>query len=304
MKTLIALTFITSLFTLSVHAGVDVPSYELNHIKSKDGVALVYESFGNEAGKPVVLVHAWSQSTLGWLPLLQNEPFLEKYHVISLNLRGHGGSNKPIQDDAYDNAQVWADDLDTLINQLDADDVTLVGWSYGTIAIADYVSKYGDKKLHAINFVAGLSGLNVPRISHYFGDAFNPVPVITEDALAESVNIASIVDIMVPASLDKETYAALIASNMQTSATARGAMLNRQIDHKLTYQNISVPVLFSHGAKDNAVKLIAAQEGLGFVKNGRLSVYEDANHGPHWFEPERFAQELDHLITTGNNAQY
>ena len=268
-------------------------------VTSADQTRIAVQEWGNPNGKAIVLSHAWSQHHLGWLPVLQDSSLLSKYHIVTYDLRGHGDSDKPNNKTAYNNGDVWADDLHAVITQRKLSDVTLVGWSYGTIVIADYIKKYGEKHVHAINMVAGLSGLNVSRIGHYFGNGFQPGPVMSKESSTQSAGILNIVDIMVPADMDKRLYALLVATNMVVPPYVRAAMLDRQIDHKATYKTIQAPVLFTHGGQDNAIKTIAAEEGSTFTQHSKVSIHKAANHGPHWFDSARFNRELDTLITQG-----
>lgn len=64
------------------------------YIELDDGVRMWYEIHGREEGKDILLYHGWGASTAFWseqLPLLVEMG----YHVISLDSRGHGKSDKP-----------------------------------------------------------------------------------------------------------------------------------------------------------------------------------------------------------------
>ncbi len=59
---------------------------------------------------------------------------------IAYDRRGHGRSGQPWQ--GYDN-DTLADDLSTLIDQLDLHEVTLIGHSMGTGEVLRYLSRHG-----------------------------------------------------------------------------------------------------------------------------------------------------------------
>ncbi|MGL6291728.1 MAG: alpha/beta fold hydrolase, partial [Silanimonas sp.] len=72
------------------------PLRRLNAI-SADGTRLAVQEWSprRDDGRPtIVLVHAWSQSHLGWRPLFERD-LLDTFHVVSFDLRGHGESDAP-----------------------------------------------------------------------------------------------------------------------------------------------------------------------------------------------------------------
>ena len=60
-------------------------------VTANDGVRLDYEEKGR--GKPLVLIHGWSCS--GAFFRRNVEALAEDFRVVNLDLRGHGGSEKP-----------------------------------------------------------------------------------------------------------------------------------------------------------------------------------------------------------------
>lgn len=94
------------------------------YIEVEDGVRMSYQDRGS--GKPIVFVHGWGGSGEVWD--YQVLDLADKYRVITVDLRGHGDSDKPWGDYSYD---TFCADLKTLMKKLNLKDVTLVGWSMG-----------------------------------------------------------------------------------------------------------------------------------------------------------------------------
>ncbi|SEB09240.1 alpha/beta fold hydrolase [Leifsonia sp. 21MFCrub1.1] len=93
-------------------------------IEVAPGVRMAYEDRG--AGDPIVFVHGWGGSGDVWdYQILDLAP---THRCITVDLRGHGASDKPWGDYNYD---MFVEDLHTLITDLDLTEVTLVGWSMG-----------------------------------------------------------------------------------------------------------------------------------------------------------------------------
>ncbi|MEK1940409.1 MAG: alpha/beta hydrolase, partial [Pseudomonas sp.] len=89
-----------------------------------DECQLHFEEYGS--GQPLILVHGLGSSTLDWE---YQVPQLSKhYRVISLDVRGHGRSDKPREKYSI---QGFAEDVVALIEHLKLPPVHLVGISMG-----------------------------------------------------------------------------------------------------------------------------------------------------------------------------
>lgn len=106
---------------------------------TRDGVKLAYEERGG--GSPTfVLVHGWTCDRSFFAP--QAEHFSKRHRVVSVDLRGHGESDKP--QGAYDIA-TYADDLASLIGELELGKVVAVGHSMGGITVLQLGAAYPDR---------------------------------------------------------------------------------------------------------------------------------------------------------------
>ena len=104
-------------------------------------VELYYETQGT--GKPVILIHGWPLSGRAWeaqLPALVEAG----YQVITYDRRGFGQSSKPWNGYDYD---TLAQDLKGLMDALDLQDATIVGFSMGGGEVARYLGKYGSERV-------------------------------------------------------------------------------------------------------------------------------------------------------------
>lgn len=95
-------------------------------IESRDGVPIVYESFG-EGETTVVFVHCWACNRDFWR--YQVEPVTEAgYRVVTIDLPGHGESGA--------GRETWSmeeivSDVETVVRTLDLERVVLVGHAMG-----------------------------------------------------------------------------------------------------------------------------------------------------------------------------
>jgi pimeloyl-ACP methyl ester carboxylesterase len=92
---------------------------------TRNGVRLAYDDRG--AAEPIVVfVHGWTCDRSFFAP--QVEHFARRHRVVSVDLRGHGESDKP--SGPY-SIGVYADDIAYLIDQLGLGKVVAVGHSSG-----------------------------------------------------------------------------------------------------------------------------------------------------------------------------
>jgi pimeloyl-ACP methyl ester carboxylesterase len=93
------------------------------------GITLAYEDRG--AGKPAfVFVHGWTCNRSFFAP--QAAHFARQHRVVSVDLRGHGESDKPQR---HYPITAYAEDIAYVIEQLGLGPVVAVGHSMGSLAV-------------------------------------------------------------------------------------------------------------------------------------------------------------------------
>ncbi|GAA0903421.1 alpha/beta fold hydrolase [Virgisporangium aurantiacum] len=108
-----------------------MPTFEV-----EPGVRIAYQDRGT--GRPIVFVHGWAGAGDAWD--LQVLDLADRYRCITVDLRGHGDSDKPWGRYDY---PMFCRDLRALMTGLDLSDVTLVGWSMGGHLGLKYVATIG-----------------------------------------------------------------------------------------------------------------------------------------------------------------
>jgi non-heme chloroperoxidase len=135
-------------------------------VTAPDGVTLAVQETGNPQGPAVVLIHGLLGSRLDWDAQL-NSVDLQRYRMITYDLRGHGLSAKPTQAQAYSDGRRWADDLATVIKSSHADHPVLVGWSLGGAVISNYLAAYGDRQIAGTMYVDGVIEFKADQIASH-----------------------------------------------------------------------------------------------------------------------------------------
>jgi non-heme chloroperoxidase len=124
-------------------------------------------------GRPVVFIHGWPLSSESWSEQVAALS-AAGYRVVRYDRRGFGRSDKPSGGFDYD---TLAEDLSKVLEALDLNDVTLVGFSMGGGEVARYVARHGESRVRSVVFAAAVT----PYLMK--GDD-NPDGPLTEDAAA------------------------------------------------------------------------------------------------------------------------
>jgi pimeloyl-ACP methyl ester carboxylesterase len=111
---------------------------------NSNGVKIWYAVQGN--GEPVVLIHGWlSSAALNWdLPGI-SALLAKDYQVITLDVRGHGRSDKPTKEEDYGPELV--EDIVRLLDHLKIEKAHIVGYSMGGIIAGNFIAKHPDRVL-------------------------------------------------------------------------------------------------------------------------------------------------------------
>jgi non-heme chloroperoxidase len=122
-------------------------------ITARDGAKIYYKDWGE--GPVVTFSHGWPLSSDAWdgqmLFLAQNG-----FRVVAHDRRGHGRSSQASSRNDMDG---YADDLATVIEELDLNEVTLVGHSTGGGEVARYIGRHGTKRVAAAVLIAAVPPL-------------------------------------------------------------------------------------------------------------------------------------------------
>ena len=132
------------------------PKFRPFTVQTPDGVMISAQEWGNPNGAEILFIHGFSQSHLSWSRQVTSE-LANNFRMITYDIRGHGESDKPLDQAYYKDHKRWAEELKTVIEGAKLKSPVLVGWSYGGRIIAEYLMEYGDKSIAGINFVAAFT---------------------------------------------------------------------------------------------------------------------------------------------------
>jgi pimeloyl-ACP methyl ester carboxylesterase len=262
-------------------------------VRGGGGTKLRVREWGNEKGRPILLIHGWSQNLRCW-EMQYDSPVLKGFRLVAFDLRGHGESEAPSKADAYTRGDLWADDIAAIMRVLELKRPVFVGWSYGGFVIADYVRKHSEKQIAGINFVGAAVVLGQKAFGTLIGPGFlenapgacNPDPATHRAALERLLRAIFVKPI------PQKTFDALLDISLMVSPQVRGFLIQRELDYTRLLEQLSVPVLVTHGRADTVVLPAMAEHILNHCKTAKASWYDGVGHAPFVEDAERFNKEL------------
>ena len=265
-------------------------------VTAVDGLKLAVQEWGNPRGPEVVFIHGFNQAHLSWLRQVNDPQLAAEFRMITLDLRGHGSSDKPLEKERYAH-QNWGDDVAAIMRATALRRPVLVGWSYGGNVICDYVRSFGAEGIAGINFVAAVTKTDAA----FFGPSRVDFPNMTSEDLA--ANIAStrnFVHACFERQPDPEDFETVLAFNMVVPPRVRAAVMGRPANPGDALERIRCPVLVTHGEKDRILLAALGKFTASAVQGAKLSLYDGIGHAPFWEDAPRFNRELREFVRLAN----
>jgi non-heme chloroperoxidase len=262
-------------------------------IEGGGGLRLHVREWGKPDGPPILFIHGWSQNHLCWAEQYDGA-LAEEFRLAACDLRGHGMSEAPLEAEHYTEAKLWADDVAAIIDRLELDRLVLVGWSYGSFVICDYLRAYGQDRIAAINFVEGTVKLGESAFGTLIGPGFldHFVDATADDLPTNIRAMRSFVRTCLVKPLADDDLETAVCWNVVVPAAIRAHLAAREIDSDDVLRSLKVPLLVTQGREDSVVLPAMAEHVLATCAAAEASWYDGVGHAPHLEEPERFNREL------------
>jgi pimeloyl-ACP methyl ester carboxylesterase len=271
-------------------------------------IELYYEDKG--AGPPVVLIHGWPLSGRSWeyqVPALIDAG----YRVITYDRRGFGWSSQPWGGYDYD---TFAADLHALVEHLDLQGATLVGFSMGGGEVARYIATYGTRRIAKAVLAAAVppylykapdnpeGGLDDATIAGFEtgvkGDRLAFLEQFTRNFFTPGGMLPSTIKSILPgggASVSEpmRLYNRDIAAFASPKGTLDCIAAFSRTDFRPDLAKFTVPTLIIHGDADAIVPYeVSGKRSFQAIPGSHLALIEGAPHGLNATHPEEFNTAL------------
>jgi len=261
------------------------------------GVQLHTVETGNPGGRAIIFIHGFSQCWLAWSRQL-NSDLAEDHHLVAIDLRGHGLSDKPR--DGYSDSKLWADDINATIEALNLDHPLLCGWSYGPIVMLDYIRHYGEDGISGLNFVAGITKLGSDEAMSVLNPEFvSLVPGFFATDAEESVrSLKSLLRMCFVQEPAAEQLYLMLGYSVSVAPYVRQALFSRAFDNDDLLPKLRKPVLITHGTEDAIVNPTIVDQHRAVVPHAKIQMIANAGHAPFWDDAATFNQGLRALAAS------
>ncbi len=260
-------------------------------------VELFYTDWGH--GDPVVLIHGWPLDHQMWE---YQATFLAAHglRVITYDRRGFGKSSHPYQGYDYD---TLADDLKAVLDGLDLQNVTLVGFSMGGGEVARYMSRHAGGRVAKVAFVSSVTPFLLKTSDNPDGvdqSTFDQmIAGLQKDradflhSFAKTFYGAGPLGVGTAVSEAEGQWTLAMAMPASPKATLDCVRSFSATDFRGDLPTIKVPVLIIHGESDKTVPISASGEQTSKLLPGaEYLVYEGEGHGLHMTAKDRLNQDL------------
>lgn len=262
-------------------------------------VNIYYEDSGK--GKPVVFIHGWPLSGSMWEYQLTQLP-QEGLRCITYDRRGFGKSDRPFGEYDYN---TLTGDLKTLLDELDLNDVTLVGFSMGGGEIAKYFALHGGARVSKVVLVSAVVPYMLKTEDNPEGVPSEVFDTMTKGMIDDrpgfmqsfNADFFGVTIMHKPVSDAFLTNSLIKVMDASPIATLRCAEAFATTDFRKDVLTINVPTLIIHGDKDKIVPIKATgEESSKLITGARYVVYEGAPHGLWYTHKEQLNQDLIDFI--------
>jgi non-heme chloroperoxidase len=271
-------------FLLAQIAVVARPELEGGFFKTTDGMRLHYIEAGRGPG--LLFEPGWTMPAWIWDAQLRH--FAGHYHVVALDPRSQGDSDKR---SGGNYPERRAQDIDELIKHLNLSPVVLVGWSLGVNELLTYAEQFGGSHVRAYVLVDGfVSDKQDPKFISVVRGLYQQMQTDRRDFTEKFVRS------MYKKPQPEDYIARVVAASMKMptdTAVAVSVSTITRMDWRPAIARVDRPVLITceTATEGPAVDLIKSM-----VPSARVELFDNAGHALFVDDSARFNAVLEDFL--------
>ncbi len=263
----------------------------------------------NGSGPPLLLLHGWTASHTAWSPLVAQ--LSHRHQVIRPDARGHGGHRLCVTQ-TPDVARLARDVLN-LLDHLGIEKATIAGHSMGALTLWQFIRDFGTRRLARICLLdqspklvtdaqwhLGIYGnFDDTRSDQLIADLATDLPESVLRLVAHGLNDKARSTYL----RDTSGWRAMRQELGRYDAAPLIAIWKSLVaaDFRDVLPRIDVPALLVYGRLSNFYTEATARFVAEQIRGSVLHLYDDADHGPHLLQPQRFLDDFA-AFTRADNA--
>jgi pimeloyl-ACP methyl ester carboxylesterase len=265
-------------------------------VLDKNGVKLAHYVYGE--GEPtLVFVVAWIWTAEFWLP--QVNCFSQNFKMITVDMRGTGESDKPPDNYTLD---LYADDLNSIIEELQEKNIVLVGESIGASIVIKYITKYPGKVSKLV--LIGGSPKFIATDDFPYGlpqDSIDAQYALAMESYPKWLRAFLELIFPEPGTEYLKEWGFKMSQKTPKEIAMNSIMNLFEADIRPLLGKINVPTLILHGESDPV--FTRAFEGAKYthenIPGSKMYMIKGKGHFPSITAAEEFNKVLKEFITTG-----
>lgn len=261
---------------------------------------------GDEPGRPTMIVHHGAPG-LGSMaePRASFAPFADEYRVVVFDARGSGASqgNPPLTH------QQWAADVDGLREWAGAEQVVMVGGSYGGFIAMEYAIGYPRRTAALVlrDTAADSGNLELALRNALASSRVSVDPAkldrLVTGTVRDNEDLRDCWAEILPL-YDHELDWAAVQRRLDATAyryethNVAFAVNQKAYDLKPLLPSISCPTLVTVGRHDWVTPVSCSETIAALIPGARLVVFEDSGHSPQTEEPAAFQAAVREFLSS------
>jgi pimeloyl-ACP methyl ester carboxylesterase len=257
-----------------------------------NGETLASVELGNPKGKPLVLIHGYTDNARDWVPML---PYLDQSRrIIAVDIRGHGKSSKP--ECCYTRFD-FAYDIKLLLDAKKIAKADIVGHSLGSI-ISQTVAELWPEKTDHLILIASTGGPPpgaAPKPPQF--DYAAQIRALKEPIDPDSPFMIAWWDSPTPVDPD------FIKRQRKDAAGIPLRVWLAVLDQALDFGNlqamlprITAPTLLIWGSNDPIMEPEVRQTLRDALPKAEVKIFDGLGHNPFWEKPADVAQVINGFL--------
>ncbi|HVW67804.1 MAG TPA: alpha/beta hydrolase [Steroidobacteraceae bacterium] len=279
---------------------IDLDTFESGKrtVQLPDGETLAYLTMGNPAGRPVVLIHGYTDSARDWVPLI---PYLSKsFHLLVVDLRGHGRSSKP---DCCYTLPDFAYDIVLLLDALRIRQADIVGHSLGSLVAQTFAENWPERtgKVVLISSTGGPPP-GAARQKPQF-DFAAQIRQLREPLDPDSPFMIAWWDSPTPVDPDfiRRQRRDAAAIPLRVWLAVLDQALGDPADLQRTLPRLTAPTLLIWGSKDPIMEPAVRDTLRAALPHARVKVFAGLGHNPFWEDPSGCAAVINAFLASDSS---
>lgn len=265
------------------------------YVKTKKNVKLYVEDLNPKGKHTIFFIHGFPLNHKMWEYIIE---YLSEigYHCISMDLRGYGQSDRPIDGYDYD---TMAEDVKSVIDTLKLKDITLVGYSMGGAIAIKYVSKYTAQNVSNLCLLSAAAPSFIETKEWDYGMKQDKLESLIMQTYVSRPDLITIIkSLFFYQFITPEMGQWFDNLALDSAGWATGKSLLALSEERLfeDIKNINIPTLILYGLHDKFCPKEAAIYLKDNIKNSTLIELYMSGHATFFEEKNKVSDSIDKFI--------